>query len=569
MFQNMDPATLLQQMLGAVGASPASEMPDWRALLADVDLSKSPELTNLQKDWLNRHAKLWQSFVAKSASGEETLIIDDLPPVKDRRFSSESWLSSPIHDYARRAYLLNAEYLKTTAETLPVKDDQARQRLNFAVSQFVEAMAPSNFAATNPDVIRTALETGGESIRRGIDNLLGDLNKGRISMTDEAAFEVGRNLASTPGAVVYENEIFQLVQYSPLSEKVVQRPLVLIPPCINKFYILDLQAQNSFVRYAVEQGNTVFLVSWRNVKAEQGHLGWDDYVEDGVLRAISVVQEICAVKQVNALGFCVGGTLLSSSLAVARGRGENPVKSLTLLTTFLDFSNPGELGMFIDEASVATREMTLGKGGVYSGRELSSVFSALRPNDLIWQYVVGNYLKGGKPQAFDLLYWNSDSTNLPGPFFAWYLRNMYLENSLKVPGKLEMCGVKVDLGSVDMPAFVLAAREDHIVPWQSAFASSKLLGGKNTFVLGASGHIAGVINPAAAGKRNYWVNSADESSPDRWLDGAEEVKGSWWPLWSEWLKSHGGRKIPARGRLGNDIHSPIEPAPGRYVKEKA
>jgi polyhydroxyalkanoate synthase len=254
---------------------------------------------------------------------------------------------------------------------------------------------------------------------------------------------------------------------------------------------------------------------------------------------------------------------------VSRGRGENPVKSLTLLTTLLDFSDVGELGMFIDETGVAAREMTLGKGGVYSGRELSSVFSALRPNDLIWQYVVGNYLKGGKPQAFDLLYWNCDPTNLPGPFFAWYLRNLYLENSLRVPGKLEMCGVKADLGKVDMPAFVLAAREDHIVPWQSAFCSSRLLGGDTTFVLGASGHIAGVINPASSGKRNYWRNSAPAPDAERWLEGAEEVKGSWWPLWAEWLKAKGGRKIIARPLLGNEIHRPIEPAPGRYVKEKA
>ena len=520
----------------------------------------------MQKEWADRHASLWRFFVTKATQGEAE---DAPPPVRDRRFSGDSWVASPVHDYARRAYLLNAEYLKAAAEIMPVADEQARQRLRFAVAQYVDAMAPSNFAATNPDVIKAAVETKGESIRRGIENLLGDLDKGRISMTDESAFEVGRNLASTPGAVVFENEIFQLIQYSPLSEKVAQRPLIMVPPCINKFYILDLQAQNSFVRYAVEQGNTVFLVSWRNVKAEQGHLRWDDYVEEGVLRAIAVVKEICAVKQVNMLGFCVGGTLLSSSLAVARGRGDKSVKSLTLLTTLLDFHNPGELGMFIDEAMVSGRELTLGKGGVYSGKELSSVFSALRPNDLIWQYVVGNYLKGNNPPAFDLLYWNGDSTNLPGPFFAWYLRNMYLENSLKVAGKLKMCGVPVDLGKVDMPAFVLAAREDHIVPWSSAFDSSRLLGGETTFVLGASGHIAGVINPAAGGKRSYWVNSRPQDQAEQWLEGAAEVKGSWWPHWSEWLSVHGGRKIAARGQMGNAIYRSIEPAPGRYVKEKA
>jgi polyhydroxyalkanoate synthase len=417
-------------------------------------------------------------------------------------------------------------------------------------------------------VVQTALETGGESIRLGIQNLLDDLDKGRISMTDDAAFEVGRNLANTPGAVVFENDIFQLIQYSPLSDKVAQRPLLIVPPCINKFYILDLQAKNSFVRYAVEQGNTVFLISWRNVTAEQGNLTWNDYVEDGVLKAIAVAQAICKIKQINILGFCVGGTLLTSALAVARGRGADPVKSLTLLTTFLDFSDPGEIGMFVDETTVQAREQTIGKGGVYSGKELASVFSSLRPNDLIWQYVVGNYLKGSKPMAFDLLYWNCDPTNLPGPFFAWYLRNMYLENNLKVPGKLEICGVKTDLGKVDMPAFVLAAREDHIVPWRSAYVSSRLLGGETKFVLGASGHIAGVINPAVSGKRSHWIGG-EGTDADQWLTSSTEVKGSWWSEWTQWLSAFGGRKMAARGRLGSDDFPPLEPAPGRFVKERA
>jgi polyhydroxyalkanoate synthase len=361
----------------------------------------------------------------------------------------------------------------------------------------------------------------------------------------------------------------QLVQYSPLTDKVAKRPFVMVPPCINKYYILDLQPENSFIRYAVEQGHTVFLVSWRNASAAQGQFGWDDYIEQGPLTAFRVAREICKVKQVNALGFCVGGTIISSALAVMKARGGDDVASLTLLTTLLDFSDPGELGCFIDEGSVVTRENTIGKGGLLTGRELSSVFSALRANDLIWQYVVGNYLKGGKPQPFDLLYWNSDSTNLPGPFAAWYLRNMYLENNLRVPGKLSMCGVKADLGKVDMPVFILATREDHIVPWKTSYLGRNLLGGKTTFVLGASGHIAGVINPAAKNKRSHWVNDADAADPDEWLASATEAKGSWWPRWAEWLKTFADGEVAARGRLGNKAYPPSEPAPGRYVKEKA
>ncbi|HEX5392461.1 MAG TPA: class I poly(R)-hydroxyalkanoic acid synthase [Rhodocyclaceae bacterium] len=535
-----------------------------------------PEVTALQQEWLSHHARLWRTFYeiarsegSKQADQQPTVAPISLEPVADRRFAHPVWEESPVYDYLRRAYLLNADYLRRMAEHVPVAEDKERQRLRYVVGQYVEALAPSNFAATNPEVIRTAVETGGESIRLGIQNLLGDLDKGRISMTDESAFEVGHNLAVTPGAVVFENEVFQLIQYSPLTEKVAQRPLLIVPPCINKYYVLDMQPKNSFVRYAVEQGNTVFLISWRNAKAEQGHLTWDDYVEDGVLKAISVVQDICSIKQINILGFCVGGTLLGSSLAVARGRGDNPVKSLTLLTTFLDFSDTGEIGMFVDEAMVSAKEKSIGKGGVYPGKELASVFSSLRPNDLIWQYVVGNYLKGNTPMAFDLLYWNTDPTNLPGPFFAWYLRNTYLENNIKVPGKTTMCGVSVDLGKVDMPAFILAAREDHIVPWRSAYDSGQLLSGEKTFVLGASGHIAGVVNPAAAKKRSYWVGGSDASDADGWLASATEKPGSWWTEWSQWLSGFGGRKMAGRGRLGNDTYPPLEPGPGRYVKERA
>lgn len=528
---------------------------------------QSDAMSALTNEWRERHATLWQSILAHR-KGEQVPVVA-APEPGDRRFDHPAWVSSPIFDYLRQAYCINAEFLKRAAEMAPVPDGQPRDRLRFATRQFVDAMAPSNFVASNPEFIQAAIETQGESITRGIRNLIADLEKGRISMTDESAFEVGRNLAITPGSVVFENEVMQLLQYSPLTEQVAKRPLVIVPPCINKYYILDLQPENSFVRYAVEQGQTVFLVSWRNPKEEQGHLTWDDYIEHGALTALAVASEVCRVEQVNALGFCVGGTILSSALAVDKARGNDRVASLTLLTTLLDFSQSGELNCFIDEASVTMRENTIGKGGLLTGRELSSVFSALRANDLIWQYVVGNYLKGDKPAPFDLLYWNSDSTNLPGPFAAWYLRNTYLENSLRVPNKLSVCGARVDLGRVDMPAFILATREDHIVPWQTSYLGRNLLGGKATFVLGASGHIAGVINPAAKNKRSHWVNEAAAASADEWLAGATEVKGSWWPRWSAWLKDYAGGEVAARGRLGSKKHEPKEPAPGRYVKEKA
>lgn len=534
-----------------------------------TDATGGDALGALHNKWRERHAALWQAMLQrpKQAPPPPPLV---QPEPGDKRFVHPAWAESPIFDYLRQAYLLNADYLKRMAELLPTPDPLTKKRLQFATRQFVDALAPSNFAATNPEFIQKAIATQGESIRQGIANLIADMEKGRISTTDESAFEVGRNLAITPGSVVYENELIQLIQYAPLTTKVAKRPLLVVPPCINKYYILDLQPENSFVRYAVEQGQTVFLISWRNPKAELGHLTWDDYLENGPLAALDVVRAICRVAQVNALGFCVGGTILSAALAVASARGDDPAASLTLLTTLLDFSDTGEIGLFVDERTVAQREATIGKGGLLTARELSATFSALRANDLIWQYVVGNYLKGDKPAAFDLLYWNADSTNLPGPFAAWYLRHLYLENSLREPGKLMMCGVKADLGRLKMPAFILATREDHIVPWHTAYLSRRLLGGPTTFVLGASGHIAGVINPATKNRRSHWVND-DPALPDagRWLSNATEIPGSWWPRWAEWLKQYAGGEVAARGRLGSRKHPPLEPAPGRYVKERA
>ncbi|MGB4674444.1 MAG: class I poly(R)-hydroxyalkanoic acid synthase [Azovibrio sp.] len=523
-------------------------------------------LKSLQQEFMAQQAKLWQAMLARSQGGQPEFQV--APEAGDRRFSAPEWSESPIYDYIRQSYLLNARYLKELVEKVPLEDERAREKLRFAARQYVDALAPSNFAATNPEFVRLAVETKGKSITDGINNLLADLEKGRISMTDESVFEVGKNIATTQGAVIFENELMQLIQYEPLTAKVAKRPLLVVPPCINKFYIMDLQPENSLIRFMVEQGHTVFLVSWCNPGAEQGHLGWDDYLEQGPITAIRVVQDISRQKEINTLGFCVGGTLLASALAVLAARGEQPAASLTLLTTLLDYSDTGEIGLFIDEQFLAAREAAIGKGGLLQARELQNTFSALRPNDLIWNYVANNYLKGQKPQAFDLLYWNSDSTNLPGPFACWYMRNLYHDNSLRIPGKLEMCGVKVDLSKLEMPTYLFAAREDHIVPWHSAYQSTRLLSGRTRFVLGASGHIAGVINPASKNRRSYWIHDEVKMDSESWLGAAQEQKGSWWNDWALWIKEHGAGEKAAPKKPGNARYKAIEAAPGRYVKER-
>ncbi len=514
----------------------------------------------LQNEYMQEFGALWQNLVAAKT-----------PAIADKRFSGSEWQSSTMYSFNAAAYLLNARFLMALAEAVQAPP-KAKQKIRFAVQQIVDAISPANFLVSNPEAQKKIIESKGESLTKGVVMMLGDMKKGRISQTDESAFEVGRNVATTEGAVVFENELFQLIQYKPLTATVYQRPLLIVPPCINKYYILDLQPENSLVRYAVEQGHTVFLISWRNPDASLGHATWDDYIENAALKAIKVAQEISGQDQINALGFCVGGTILSTALAVLAARGEKPVASLTLLTALLDFSDTGIIEVYIDEAQVKMREQAIGQGGLMPGRDFAAAFSSLRPNDLVWNYVKSNYLKGEEPPPFDLLYWNSDSTNLPGPMFCWYLRNLYLEDSLKIAGKLQVAGENVDLGKIDAPAFIYASREDHIVPWHAAYHSAQLLnpkkGKRNRFVLGASGHIAGVINPPAKKKRSYWTNDTPASSPDAWLDGATEHPGSWWSEWSIFLASHAGEQVAAR-KYGNGRYKAIEPAPGRYVKMKA
>ena len=541
----------------------------WQSLIK-AHSADPARLAALQTGYFQQQMALWGGMLAgesgQAASPAAAAQKDDRGGSHDKRFAGHEWRDSRYHDYLRQVYLLNSRFLNDVVETAQL-DEAAKHRLRFYTRQLIDAMSPANFAATNPEALQLALETKGESLHVGIRHLIEDVEQGRVSMTDESAFEVGRNLAVTPGEVVFENDLIQLIQYAPATAQVRKRPLLMVPPCINKFYILDLQPENSFVRYAVEQGNTVFMLSWRNITEDSlGGLGWDNYIADGVLKAIEVVRAISKSEQINALGFCVGGTLLAAALAVLRARGEERVASVTLLATMLDFTYPGDIGVFIDEASMASREAAIGKGGILPGKELAFVFSALRANDLVWSYVVNNYLKGKTPDAFDILYWNADSTNLPGPMYCWYVRNMYLENKLREPGKLTMCGVPADLGSIRLPTYILATREDHIVPWKTAFLSTRHLKGDTRFVLGASGHVAGVINPPAKNRRSYWTGDDLSAGADEWLAGAAETRGSWWPHWNAWLEGFSGGDRAAPKKLGNAKFKAIEPAPGRYVK---
>ena len=527
-----------------------------------------PALSGLQAEYLKDATALWNGAVERYGAKE-----GNGAALGDRRFAANDWASNPAAAMAAQTYLLNARTLMKMADAVE-GDAKTKARIRFAVQQWVDAASPSNYLALNPEAQRKALETKGESIAQGVRHLLEDIQQGHVSQTDESVFEVGRNVATSEGAVVFENELFQLLEYKPLTAKVHERPMLFIPPCINKYYILDLQPDNSLIRYTVAQGHRTFVVSWRNPDASIAAKTWHDYIEDAAIRAIREVQAISGQDSIDTLGFCVGGTMLSTALAVLAARGQQPAASVTLLTTLLDFSDTGVLDLFIDEPAVQLREMTLGEKapqgpGLLKGQELATTFSFLRPNDLVWNYVVGNYLKGDKPPPFDLLYWNSDSTNLPGPYFCWYLRHTYLQNELRVPGKLTVCGEKIDLGKIEAPVFIYGSREDHIVPWKAAFESTKIMKGKLRFVLGASGHIAGVINPPAAKKRSHWVDGKLGGSAQHWFDSAKEVPGSWWTDWAAWLKPHAGKLVPAPKSYGDKKHKVIETAPGRYVKAKA
>jgi polyhydroxyalkanoate synthase len=568
LMQQFEHALAAQTAAAQAAMNQAGAASPWQAGAFFPGLGTSTEplakMAEMQRRYAEQMGTLWNSKLLEPVTGERKPVAE--PGKKDKRFRDEAWEEQPFFDLLKQSYLINAKFLRDFVDNAEV-DDRTKMQLRFYARQYADAMSPANFPATNPEVIKTAIETRSESIAKGMSNLIADIQKGRITRVDESAFEVGRDLAVTPGSVVFENELIQLIQYKPATETVERTPLLIVPPCINKFYILDLQPGNSLVEYAVAQGHRVFLISWRSANQDIAHLTWDDYLMRGIFQAMQVIGEITGEPKLNALGFCVGGTLLGSAAAVLAAHGDDRIASITLLTTMLDFVDTGDIGLIIDEAYVAGREATIGRGGLLPGKELAFTFGTLRANDLIWPYVVNNYLKGESHDAFDLLYWDSDSVNLPGPMYCWYTRNTYLENNIKQPGKTVQCGTPVDLSKIKAPTYLLASKEDHIVPWKSAYQSTKLLGGDLRFVLGASGHVAGVINPPARNKRSHWRNEGNIDA-ESWFDSAEEHQGSWWPDWDAWLKKHGSGTIPAPA-VGSEKYPSIEPAPGRYVKEKS
>ena len=513
------------------------------------------------------YMRLWQSATERMMGGEPEPVAE--PEQHDRRFSDPAWEENQLFDFVKQSYLLTARWLQATVEGIEGLDDKTARKVDFYTRQFVDAMAPSNFLMTNPEVLRATLESGGENLVKGLQNLLDDLDRGQgrldIKMTDYEAFEVGVNIALTPGKVVYQNELIQLLQYNPTTDKVYKRPLLIIPPWINKFYILDLREKNSFIKWAVDRGHTVFVISWVNPDQELAGAGFDDYMEKGPLAALDAIEKATGEREANVIGYCLGGTLLACALGYLTAKGDERIKTATFLATMIDFEEAGELEVFIDEEQLTALEERMNERGYLEGSDMATTFNMLRANDLIWSFVVNNYLLGKDPFPFDLLYWNSDSTRMPAAMHSFYLRNMYQDNKLVEPGGIELAGVPIDLRKVKTPAYFLSTREDHIAPWTSTYAGTQLLSGPKRFVLAASGHIAGVINPPAAGKYSHWTNAKVPKTPFAWLKGAKEEPGSWWPDWAKWVARRAGPKVKAR-QPGDGKLKPIEDAPGSYVK---
>lgn len=533
-----------------------------------VRLAQSPQyLMQAGFDFWQNYMMLWQNTARRMLGGQAKPVVESDP--KDRRFKDDAWRENEFFDFIKQSYLLSARYIQDVFKHTDELDPKSAQKLDFFARQYIDALSPSNFVMTNPEVLRKTVETGGENLLRGLKNMLADLERGKgrlaIKMTDMDAFKLGENIAVSPGKVVHQNDLIQLIQYAPSTDTVLKRPLLVIPPWINKFYILDLRPKNSFVRWAVSQGHTVFVISWVNPDAALAEKGFDDYLKEGVLASLDAIEQATGEREVNAMGYCLGGTLLGSSLAYMAAKGEDRVKSATFFVTLMDFGEPGELSVFIDEAQISAMERKMKERGFLEGNEMAATFNTLRANDLIWSFVVNNYLMGNDPFPFDLLYWNSDSTRMPARMHSFYLRNMYQRNKLREPEGIELLGVPIDLSRVTIPTYFLSTREDHIAPWQSTYRGTQLLGGPNRFVLAASGHIAGVINPPKGGKYGHWLNEDLPPEPQQWLDGAAEMPGSWWPNWQGWVASLDGARVPAR-HPGDGTLTPIEDAPGSYVK---
>ncbi len=515
---------------------------------------------------------LWQNTVKRmlGADGMEPVIE---PQAGDNRFRDEQWSEHFLFDHIKQTYLLASRLIESTVDRTNGADRDEAEKLQFFTRQLVDALAPTNFAVTNPKVVRETIQSLGKNLIRGLNNFLADLEKGdgqlRISMTDVDAFELGKNVATTPGKVVFQNRMFQLIQYSPTSDQVFKRPLLIVPPWINKYYIMDLQPKNSLIKWLAVQGHTVFVISWINPDESYAETGYEQYVFDGLYAAMDAVERCTGENEINAIGYCLGGTLLASVLAHMAGNGDQRIKSATFFTTMIDFEEPGELGVFIDDQQVAALEKRMEETGYLDASCMASTFNMLRANDLVWTFAINNYLLGQDPLVFDLLYWNSDSTRMPAAMHSFYLRKMYLENQLREPGGITVGDTPLDMGDVDIPAYFLSTQDDHIAPWKSTYAGAKLFAGPVRFVLGASGHIAGVINPPAAGKYHFWTSKHNPLPDDaeQWLESAIQNDGSWWTDWASWVEEQAPDKVPAR-QPGDGELQVIEDAPGSYVAKR-
>jgi polyhydroxyalkanoate synthase len=530
-------------------------------------MANPAQMMKAQIGFWQDYMTLWQNTARRMMGIESEPVIDAAS--SDRRFKDDAWKENEVFDFIKQSYLLSARYVQDVVSHVDGLDKKTAQKVDFYARQFCDAMSPSNFLLTNPEVLRRTAETGGENLLKGLNNLLGDLERGKgklhIKMTDMDAFRVGDNIGVSPGKVVFQNDLMQLVQYNPATETVLKRPLLIGPPWINKFYILDLRPRNSFVRWAVSQGHTVFVISWVNPDERLAEKGFEDYMHEGYLAALDAIEKATGEREVNAIGYCLGGTLLASTLAYMAAKKDDRIKSATFFVALTDFEEAGELGVFIDEEQLTSLEEKMNKRGFLEGSEMATTFNMLRANDLIWSFVVSNYLLGNDPFPFDLLYWNADSTRMPARMHSFYLRKMYQENLLSKPGGIELSGVPIDLRKIKVPAYFLSTRDDHIAPWKSTYKGTQLLGGPKRFVLAASGHIAGVVNPPEGGKYSHWINDTLPPGPDDWFKGATEMAGSWWPDWHRWVsalgKEHVKARVPGDGKL-----KPIEDAPGSYVR---
>src|SRR5665213_192984 len=517
---------------------------------------------------------LWQDYMRLWQSTAERFLGGNPPPVaeaakSDHRFKDPAWQDSALFDFIKQSYLLTARWLQATVKQVDGLDDKTAQKVDFYTRQFVDAMAPTNFVSTNPEVLRATIDSRGENLVKGLEHLLADLERGKgrlmIKMTDLDAFQVGRNIAVSPGKVVYQNALIQLIQYSPTTAKVQKIPLLVMPPWINKFYILDLRPKNSFVKWAVEQGHTVFVVSWVNPDETLAGKDFADYMRLGPLTALDAIAQATGERDVTVVGYCLGGTLLAATLAYMAAKGDTRIKSATFFAAMVDFKEAGELSVFIDDAQLQSLEERMSEHGYLEGADMATTFNMLRANDLIWSFVVNNYLLGKEPFPFDLLYWNSDSTRMPAAMHRFYLRNMYQQNRLVQPGGITLAGVPIDLTKVTIPTFFLSTKEDHIAPWKSTYAATQIFRGPRKFVLSASGHIAGVVNPPPKTKYGHWVNDDLPPSPDDWLAAATYSPASWWPVWESWIAAHDGGRVAPR-QPGDGKLKPIEDAPGSYVR---